>query len=71
MKLIIDIPDNATNKDVMRAMFPDGVKTSIAYPRDVSKEWLNAPYQKGGNKREYEREYRNHSEMILKTHTET
>ena len=42
------IPDNATNGEVMRAIFPDGVKTSIAYPRDVSKEWINAPYQKGG-----------------------
>lgn len=44
----IPIPDNATNGDVMRAIFPNGVKTSIAYPRDVSKEWINAPYQKGG-----------------------
>lgn len=42
------IPDNATNGDVIKAMFPDGIKTSIAYPRDVSKEWVNAPYQKGG-----------------------
>lgn len=42
------IPDNATNGDMLKAMFPDGVKTSIAYPRDVSKEWMNAPYQKGG-----------------------
>ena len=42
------IPDNATNGEVIRAIFPDGVKTSIAYPRDVSKEWINAPYQKGG-----------------------
>lgn len=42
------ITDNATNGEVMRAIFPDGVKTSIAYPRDVSKEWINAPYQKGG-----------------------
>ena len=42
------IPDNATNGEVMRAIFSDGVKTSIAYPRDVSKEWINAPYQKGG-----------------------
>lgn len=42
------IPDNATNGDVLEMIFPDGVKTSIAYPRDVSKDWHNAPYQKGG-----------------------
>lgn len=41
------IPDNATNGDILKLIFPDGVKTSIAYTRDVSKEWINTPYQKG------------------------
>ena len=44
------IPDNATNEKAIRALFPytifveDGIKNRII----ISKEWWNAPYQKGG-----------------------
>lgn len=48
------IPDNATNGDVIKAMFPNikvnvsgGVVRSDRYTQfDLS--WWNAPYQKGG-----------------------
>ena len=51
------IPDNATNGDVIKAMFPDleykeGVRFAIIVtPVDaigIWNSWWNAPYQKGG-----------------------
>ncbi len=33
--------------------------------QDYSMAWWNSPYQKGGKERDYDTEYRNHSEMIL------
>ena len=44
----IPIPDNATNKDVIKAMFPDGIKIdrSTAYAKQVTEDWLNSPYRK-------------------------
>lgn len=44
------IPDNATNKAVIKAMFPDGIKIdrSTAYAKRVTEDWLNSTYQKGG-----------------------
>ena len=64
MKLIICIPDNATNGDVIKVMFGvDKVSEFMGYVRimakvgnwfnegvvaEFDKEWWNAPYQKGG-----------------------
>ena len=52
------IPDNATNGDVIKAMFPN-VKTELGVDKVIfarglnnvtpfSEEWWNAKYQKGG-----------------------
>lgn len=38
------IPDNATNGDVIKAMFPN----EYDFETDFDAEWWNAPYQKGG-----------------------
>jgi len=38
------IPDNATNGDVIKAMFPN----ENDFETDFDAEWWNAPYQKGG-----------------------
>jgi len=44
------IPDNATNADVIRALFPDGIPKDIVWTLqdDKGADWWNAPYQKGG-----------------------
>lgn len=55
------IPDNATNGDVIRAMFPNTEVDDYDYGKDpvidvygideyitLRKAWWNAPYQKGG-----------------------
>lgn len=47
------IPDNATNGDVIKAMFePNRVERTdddvIVEHYDFSEDWWNAPYQKGG-----------------------
>lgn len=52
------LPDNATNGDVIKAVFPNGVTAKFAtFMRFVVGEdeyincaydWWNAPYQKGG-----------------------
>ena len=53
------IPDNATNGDVIKAMFPNieveeqGKDLFIVFNMDIQgtpfyKAWWNAPYQKGG-----------------------
>lgn len=55
---VFDIPDNATNGDVIKAMFPNfkitdlknrmiKVDISESYDEYFKKEWWNAPYQKG------------------------
>lgn len=54
----IEIPDNATNGEIMQMMFPDGVTAKFAtFMRFVVGEdeyincaydWWDAPYQKGG-----------------------
>jgi hypothetical protein len=55
----IPIPDNATNGDVLKAMFPNieveeqGKDLFIVFNMDIQgtpfyKAWWNAPYQKGG-----------------------
>ena len=49
----IPIPDNATNGDVIRALFkPNRVERTdddvIVENYDFSKKWWNSPYQKGG-----------------------
>ena len=47
------VPDNATNGDVIKAMFPN-TTFSMPYHQglydkiDISRSWWNAPYQKGG-----------------------
>ena len=38
------IPDNATNGDVIKALFPN----EHDFETDFDEEWWNAPYQKGG-----------------------
>ena len=38
------IPNNATNGDVIKAMFPN----EYDFETDFDAEWWNAPYQKGG-----------------------
>lgn len=51
------IPDNATNGDVIRAMFPNvnvyehngGATYSVNNEYNFNATWWNAPYQKGGN----------------------
>ena len=50
------IPDNATNGDVIKAMFPDCLQeedevyfaTNLDIETVFRKNWWNAPYQKGG-----------------------
>jgi len=57
------IPDNATNGDVIKAMFPNAKVDDYDYGKDpvidvygiddteyitLRKEWWNEPYQKGG-----------------------
>ena len=44
------IPDNATNADVIRTLFPDGIPKDIVWTLqgDKGADWWNAPYQKGG-----------------------
>ena len=47
------IPDNATNMDVIRAVFkPNTIERTddnvIIENYDFNKEWCNSPYQKGG-----------------------
>ena len=70
------IPDNATNGDVIKAMFPSGkIWKSDSYmcllidgqgdAQMFDADWWNSPYQKGGKERDYDVECRNHSEMIL------
>ena len=60
----IPIPDNATNGDVIKAMFPDNVfaedkwrdENGVTWHTDIISDngmtfadfWWNAPYQKGG-----------------------
>ena len=49
----IPIPDNATNGQVIQTLFkPNRVERTdddvIVENYDFSKEWWNAPYQKGG-----------------------
>ena len=52
------IPDNATNGDVIKAMFPGEIverSTSSIWYGDLlmcDAKWWNAPYQKGGNESE-------------------
>ena len=63
MQIVIDIPDNATNGDVIKAMFPNTEVDDYDYGKDpvidvygiddteyitLRKDWWNAPYQKGG-----------------------
>lgn len=38
------IPDNATNGDVIKALFPN----EHDFETDFDEDWWNAPYQKGG-----------------------
>ena len=38
------IPDNATNGDVIKALFPN----EHDFETDFDADWWNAPYQKGG-----------------------
>lgn len=52
------IPDNATNGDVIKSMFPDieeiedrmdeVVAKALGSYRSINKNWWNASYQKGG-----------------------
>ena len=51
------IPDNATNGDVVKALFPNGITAKFAtfmrfidgdHYFNCSEEWWNEPYQKGG-----------------------
>ena len=51
------IPDNATNGDVVKALFPNGITAKFAtfmrfidgdHYFNCSEEWWNSPYQKGG-----------------------
>ena len=61
----IPIPDNATNGDVIKAMFPNTEVDDYDYGKDpvidvygiddteyitLRKTWWNAPYQKGGRR---------------------
>ena len=46
----IPIPENATNGDVIDAMFPNvEFVTDVFGGFNFPKWWWNAPYQKGGN----------------------
>ena len=58
-----EIPDNATNLDVLKIMFPDYIPNDFTWilcgdgddwnrPKGYYGNWWNAPYQKGG-KTEY------------------
>ena len=42
--------DNATNADVIRTLFPDGIPKDIVWTLqdDKGADWWKAPYQKGG-----------------------
>lgn len=46
------IPDNATNGDVMKAIFKPNRITrtddTVHIDYDITPDWWNAPYQKGG-----------------------
>ena len=43
------IPDNATNGNVISAIFPNGaLGRGLAIPTYFTEEWWNSPYQKGG-----------------------
>jgi hypothetical protein len=43
------IPDNATNREVIKAIFPDCDETGVQYELTKNcNRWLNKPYQKGG-----------------------
>lgn len=48
----IPIPDNATNVDVIRTLFPDGIPKDIVWTLqdDKGADWWSSPYQKGGKK---------------------
>ena len=57
IKNVTPLPDNATNGDVIKAMFPNGTTAKfVTFMRFIdgehyfncSEEWWNAPYQKGG-----------------------
>ena len=41
------IPDNATNDDVLKALFDERGYMGI-HDRMIHTKWLSAPYQKGG-----------------------
>lgn len=53
----IEIPDGATNGDVIKALFPKamvyeaGIAMDVEFPGDeehwFNKDWWNAPYKKG------------------------
>lgn len=40
------IPENATNRDVIKALFPNEQICGVV--GNVEKSWWDAPYQKGG-----------------------
>ena len=52
--VLAKLPDNATNGDMIKAMFPNELLTSITGTlwlgdnMSFNKEWWNAPYQRGG-----------------------
>ena len=52
MRLTIDIPDNATNGEVIKAMFePNRIRRMddvVTEEYEFDEAWWNAPYQKGG-----------------------
>ena len=52
MRLTIDIPDNATNGDVIKTLFkPNWIRRMDDVVREeyeFDEVWWNAPYQKGG-----------------------
>ena len=54
----IHIPENATNGDMIKAVFPNiiveygyglaiGVDFGVGGERDLSRDWWNAPYKRG------------------------
>ena len=56
LRLGIPIPDNATNGDVLKAMFPNienqmidlVMRCGTSIKRIGNDTWMNLPYQKGG-----------------------
>ena len=44
----ITIPDNATNGDVIKALFPNGVPKDVIWTLSFDKclDWWNAPYKR-------------------------